>query len=437
MCSLKIIRIRWIDSQDEQMDASVTETYLGEWKNDKRTGFGISERSDGLRYEGEWFNNRKYGYGVTTFRDGSKEEGKYKNNVLITSQKKKHLFLIRSAKFRERIEAAVNAAQRASKIALQKADIAISRTATARGKAELADIAAEHAREDSELAQQTARQFAPDFRQPGLERLRNREIPKYVPPPQDMVPGKSILHKTTSVDQPGGATPVKSASSTVDSATTTTTTTMTNTTPASVANTTASNVMQAIRRASMKPLPQNQLSPMQNQMPSQSQLNVQNPYQQYPQNVSQNVSASQYASQYPNSIPNQYQANQYSQQNQFVPGSPYQSQYQPANPTQVDQYPGYQQPQPQPQPQQQQQPIGLHGFQNLQAYPSQQVILLAVFCLGFSALSLCLSRFLLALSLSLSLSLSLATVAIYSISDDLQKRFCMPTPMPCLFSVSF
>ena len=30
------------------MDASVTETYLGEWKNDKRTGFGISERSDGL-----------------------------------------------------------------------------------------------------------------------------------------------------------------------------------------------------------------------------------------------------------------------------------------------------------------------------------------------------------------------------------------------------
>lgn len=57
------------------MDGSVTETYMGEWKNDKRTGFGISERSDGLRYEGEWFANKKYGYGVTTFRDGSKEEG--------------------------------------------------------------------------------------------------------------------------------------------------------------------------------------------------------------------------------------------------------------------------------------------------------------------------------------------------------------------------
>uniref|UniRef100_A0A1B6C6A7 Junctophilin n=1 Tax=Clastoptera arizonana TaxID=38151 RepID=A0A1B6C6A7_9HEMI len=161
--------------EDEHMDGSVTETYMGEWKNDKRSGFGISERSDGLRYEGEWFANKKYGYGVTTFRDGQKEEGKYKNNVLITSQKKKHIFLIRSAKFRERIDAAVNAAQRASKIALQKADIAISRTATARGKAELADMAADHAREDYEVARATAKQFAPDFTQPGLEKLRSRE----------------------------------------------------------------------------------------------------------------------------------------------------------------------------------------------------------------------------------------------------------------------
>ena len=114
--------------QDEQLDGSTTETYMGEWKNDRRVGYGVCERSDGLKYEGEWYNNKKYGYGVTTFRDGTREEGKYKNNVIITSNKKKHLFLIRSAKFRERIEAAVNAANRASKIALQKADIAISRS---------------------------------------------------------------------------------------------------------------------------------------------------------------------------------------------------------------------------------------------------------------------------------------------------------------------
>merc|ERR1719222_419946 len=139
---------------------------MGEWKNDKRCGFGISERSDGLKYEGEWFNNRKYGYGVTTIKDGSREEGKYRNNILITSNKKKHLFLIRSAKFRERIDSAVNAAQRASKIALQKADIAISRTATARGKAEQADYAAVCANEDSSEARTCASNFAPEFKQP-------------------------------------------------------------------------------------------------------------------------------------------------------------------------------------------------------------------------------------------------------------------------------
>jgi len=155
--------------EDELLDANVTETYMGEWKNDKRCGFGISERSDGLKYEGEWFNNRKYGYGVTTFKDGSREEGKYKNNILITSNKKKHLFLIRSAKFRERIDSAVNAAQRASKIALQKADIAISRTATARGKAEQADYAAVCAREDSSEARGCAQTFAPEFKQPAEE----------------------------------------------------------------------------------------------------------------------------------------------------------------------------------------------------------------------------------------------------------------------------
>ena len=43
----------------------------------------------------------------------------------------------------------------------------VRRTATARGKAELADMAADHAREDSDIARATAKQFAPDFQQPG------------------------------------------------------------------------------------------------------------------------------------------------------------------------------------------------------------------------------------------------------------------------------
>lgn len=42
--------------------------------------------------------------------------------------------------------------------------------ATARGKAELSDIAADHAREDYDIAKHTAKQFAPDFVQPGVFR---------------------------------------------------------------------------------------------------------------------------------------------------------------------------------------------------------------------------------------------------------------------------
>jgi len=56
-------------------DISMVETYAGEWKNDKRSGYGVCERTDGIKFEGEWFNNKKNGYGVTTFHDGSVEEG--------------------------------------------------------------------------------------------------------------------------------------------------------------------------------------------------------------------------------------------------------------------------------------------------------------------------------------------------------------------------
>ena len=114
-------------SQDEITDVNCIEVYMGEWKQDKRTGFGIAERSDGLKYEGEWFNNKKNGYGVTTFKDGTKEEGKYKNNVLATDKKKTNKFFLRSNKIRQKIDAAVNAALKAGQIAQQRADIALSR----------------------------------------------------------------------------------------------------------------------------------------------------------------------------------------------------------------------------------------------------------------------------------------------------------------------
>lgn len=113
------------NEEEEEKGETVTEIYIGEWKNDKRSGFGVCERSDGLKYEGEWLENCKTGYGVTIFPDGDKEEGKYKSNVLMEPNKK--MLLLRATKLRERIDLAVAGAQKAAQIALQKSDIANSR----------------------------------------------------------------------------------------------------------------------------------------------------------------------------------------------------------------------------------------------------------------------------------------------------------------------
>ena len=118
------------------VDPAAVETYSGEWKNDRRSGHGVSERSDGLRYEGEWLDNCKCGYGVTTYAGGAdhaggwREEGKYKNNVLL-SPGKKFALPLRASKVREKIDAAVAAAVRAAQIATQKSDIANSRSVQA------------------------------------------------------------------------------------------------------------------------------------------------------------------------------------------------------------------------------------------------------------------------------------------------------------------
>lgn len=70
----------------------------------------------------------------------------------------------------------------------------IFRTATARGKAEQADMAADHAREDSDIAIATAKQFAPDFKQPGLEKLKIREPYRVKTVPEEHIPVKTIPH---------------------------------------------------------------------------------------------------------------------------------------------------------------------------------------------------------------------------------------------------
>ncbi|CAG03835.1 unnamed protein product [Tetraodon nigroviridis] len=153
---------------EADIDATTTEVYMGEWKNDKRSGYGISERSSGLKYEGEWLNNQRHGYGCTTFAEGGKEEGKYINNLLVKAMKKR-VIQLKGNKIKHKVERAVEGAQRAAAIAKQKAEIASSRTTHAKAKADGAQQAAQASNSESSIARLVAKDLSPSFYQPGSQ----------------------------------------------------------------------------------------------------------------------------------------------------------------------------------------------------------------------------------------------------------------------------
>ncbi|XP_026189311.1 junctophilin-2 [Mastacembelus armatus] len=160
---------------ESDIDATTTEVYMGEWKNDKRSGYGISERSSGLKYEGEWLNNQRHGYGCTTFTEGGKEEGKYMNNMLVKAMKKR-VIQLKGTKIKQKVERAVEGAQRAAAIAKQKAEIAASRTAHAKAKSDAAEQAAQASNSESSIARLVAKELSPSFYQPGPEYLKKRVL---------------------------------------------------------------------------------------------------------------------------------------------------------------------------------------------------------------------------------------------------------------------
>ncbi|KAJ3595507.1 hypothetical protein NHX12_004810 [Muraenolepis orangiensis] len=158
---------------EDNVDATTTESFTGEWKNDKRNGFGVSERSNGMKYEGEWLNNKRHGYGCTVFPDGTKEEGKYKNNVLARGVRKQ-LIPMKNAKTKQKVDRAVEGAIRAAAIARTKVEIAASRTSHARAKGDNADQAAQSSSQDSDIARAVARELSPGFHQPGPDYIRQK-----------------------------------------------------------------------------------------------------------------------------------------------------------------------------------------------------------------------------------------------------------------------
>lgn len=193
---------------EDHVDATTTETYMGEWKNDKRNGFGISERSNGMKYEGEWLNNKRHGYGCTLFPDGTKEEGKYKNNVLVRGIRKQ-LIPIKNTKTKEKVDRAIEGAQRAGAVSRTKVEIAVSRTAHARAKGDAADQAAQAARQESEIARAVARDLSPTFHQPGPDYIRQKfqDVMDIKEMPEEKVPLKQPSPKESPHFYRRGTTP--------------------------------------------------------------------------------------------------------------------------------------------------------------------------------------------------------------------------------------
>nr|XP_005499701.1 junctophilin-2 [Columba livia] len=185
---------------ESDIDATTTETYMGEWKNDKRAGFGVSERSSGLKYEGEWLDNLRHGYGCTTMPDGKKEEGKYRHNVLVKGMKKR-VIPLKSAKIRQKVDRSVEGAQRAAAIARQKSEIAASRTAHAKAKAEGSEQAAQAANSESGIARMMARELSPDFYQPGPEYQKRKLLHEI------MENAEHAVNMEEEAPQPKGAPP--------------------------------------------------------------------------------------------------------------------------------------------------------------------------------------------------------------------------------------
>ena len=57
------------------------DSYVGEFKNNKRHGYGTNKWANGESYTGYWANDKRHRLGTTVFPNGSRYEGQYKNNI--------------------------------------------------------------------------------------------------------------------------------------------------------------------------------------------------------------------------------------------------------------------------------------------------------------------------------------------------------------------
>lgn len=138
--------------------------YEGEWKDDKRHGYGVLKIVGHHTYYGQWKDNMRSGYGVMIYgEEKRKEEGQWQRGKLVQELKRKKLSL-KTRQLEAKVNQAHMCALQSAETARNKADLAEGRASTANAKSRQAVRAAQQAAKDAEIAQ-------------GIEKL-HRNAPK-------------------------------------------------------------------------------------------------------------------------------------------------------------------------------------------------------------------------------------------------------------------
>lgn len=162
---------------------TIKEVYKGEWKADKRHGYGVVECSDQYNYTGQWHENMRHGFGTAILPDGTKLEGEWENDILINDIRKKGALVSCVTRLRQRLRLACEAAQQAKEMATQKSDMALSRATAARDRSSDADTAAEHAREAAIIARARAQKLISELSANESVPVQSELVPSHLAPP--------------------------------------------------------------------------------------------------------------------------------------------------------------------------------------------------------------------------------------------------------------
>lgn len=130
--------------------------YEGEWKDDRRHGYGVLKVDSHYTYYGQWVNNARTGYGVMVYENGVREEGEWHNGQLIVVLKRHKVALFKSHQLESKVKEARTKALQSKGKAKNMADLADSRAGSAVNKSRQAHQSAQGAQEHAQIAVEKA-----------------------------------------------------------------------------------------------------------------------------------------------------------------------------------------------------------------------------------------------------------------------------------------